>query len=105
MFKFCIRRWILRGSTLYAEVCQEDGKPIPGFTRDECRAVSADSTKQIVAWKNGDNLESLAGKPVRIKFYLTNSKIYAFWVSRNSDGVSGGATATGGPGLTGTWDT
>jgi len=87
---------------LYAEVCQEDGKPVAGFTRDECTPVSADSTKQLVAWKGGDSLESLAGRPVRFKFYLSNSKIYAFWVSQNQEGVSGGATAAGGPGLTDT---
>ncbi len=90
---------------LYAEVCGEDGRPMEGFSRDECQPVSADSTKQMVAWKNGDNLESLAGKMVRFKFYLTNSKIYAFWVSQNREGASGGATAAGGPGLTATWDT
>ena len=89
---------------LYAEVCQPNGKPIPGFTRDECLPISIDSTKQLVTWKDGDSIESLAGKTVRIKFYLTNSKIYAFWVSRNRDGVSGGATAAGGPGLSGNWD-
>ncbi|MEI8225576.1 MAG: glycosyl hydrolase family 32 [Bacteroidota bacterium] len=89
---------------LYAEVCQQDGKPVPGFTRDDCMPISTDSTKCLVEWKDKDNLESLAGKPVRLKFYLTNSKIYAFWVSQNSQGVSGGATAAGGPGLTGYWD-
>ncbi|MEA3477784.1 MAG: glycosyl hydrolase family 32, partial [Bacteroidota bacterium] len=92
------------GGRLYAEVCQQNGKPISGFTRDECLPISTDSTKQLVTWKDGDSLESLAGKPVRVKFYLTNSKIYSFWVSRNPDGVSGGATAAGGPGLTGNWD-
>ena len=89
---------------LYTEICQVDGRPIPGFTRNECLPISTDSTKQLVVWKNRDNLESLSEKPIRIKFYLTNGKLYAFWVSRTRDGASGGATAAGGPGLTGTWD-
>ena len=52
---------------LQAEVCTEYGKPMEGFSRDECQPVSADSTKQMVAWKNGDSLESIAGKTVRFK--------------------------------------
>ena len=90
--------------TFFAEVCQEDGKPIPGFAREDCLPMSVDSTKQIVAWKDGDNVESLIGKPIRFKFYLRNANLFSFWVSKNRQGASGGATAAGGPGLTGTWD-
>jgi hypothetical protein len=93
-----------RMGRLYAEICQPDGRPIPGFTRDDCIPVSTDSTKQMLAWKNGNPLDSIAGQPVRIKFYLTNAKIFAFWVSKSQRGESGGATAAGGPGLTGNWD-
>ena len=90
---------------LYAEVCQEDGTPVPGFTRHDCLPISTDSTKHLVAWKDRDSLESLAGKPLRLKFYLSKSKLYAFWVSPDRRGSSAGATAAGGPGLSGNWDT
>jgi len=90
---------------LYAEICTEDGKPIVGFTRNDCIPVSADSTKCIIKWKQNDSLHPLAGKPVRLKFYLTNSIFYAFWISQTDKGHSSGATAAGGPGLSGTWDT
>ncbi|GAC1528884.1 MAG: hypothetical protein NVS3B15_06930 [Sediminibacterium sp.] len=89
---------------LYAEACREDGKALPGFTRSDCLPISIDSTKFLVKWKDGDSLASLAGKPVRFRFYLNNAKIYAFWVSQNLHGTSGGATAAGGPGLKGNWD-
>lgn len=89
---------------LYVEVCQEDGKPLAGFTHSDCLPVRADSTKHLVVWKNGDSLESFALKPVRFKFYLANAKMYAFWVSQNRQGTSGGAIAAGGPGLKGYWD-
>ena len=89
---------------LYVEVCGEDGKALPGFTRNDCVPITSDDTKRLVTWKNGDSLESLSGKPVRLKFYLINAKIYAFWVSSNRNGASGGATAAGGPGLKGYWD-
>lgn len=89
---------------LYAEVCGEDGKPMHGFTYADCLPISTDSTKCLIVWKDKENLESLAGKAIRLKFYLTNSKFYAFWISTNRQGVSGGATAAGGPGLNGNWD-
>jgi hypothetical protein len=92
------------GGSLSAEVCRPDGQPLPGFTREDCIPVSTDSTKQLMAWRSTDSLESMAGKPVRLKFYLAKAKLYAFWVSQNLQGNSGGATAAGGPGLTGTWD-
>ncbi|MGI9457449.1 MAG: hypothetical protein ACR2NU_12870 [Aeoliella sp.] len=89
---------------LRVEVCQEDGRPIPGFSRDECRAFTGDSTKQRLTWRQREDLESISGQQVRLKFYLRRSRLYSFWVSRNQQGASGGATAAGGPGLSGTWD-
>ena len=90
---------------LYAEACDLEGKPIEGFTRDNCIPISANSTKQLVSWKDGDSVESLVEKPIRLKFYMNNAKIYSFWVSKNRKGVSGGAIAAGGPGFSGYWDT
>jgi len=87
-----------------AEICGHDGRPLAGFNCEDCMSLSADSTRQIVAWKNGESVESLAGRPVRFKFYLTNAKLYSFWVSKDLRGVSGGAVAAGGPGLSGYWD-
>ena len=87
-----------------AEVCQEDGKPLPGFTREDCLPISTDSTKVMVAWKDRNSLESFVGSRIRFKFYMTNSKLFAFWVSKNLQGASGGSTAAGGPGLNGNWD-
>ena len=89
---------------LTIEVCNVNGIPVQGFTRKDCLPLCVNSTKQIITWKNGNNLESLAGTPLRFKFYLTNTKIYAFWVSANRQGVSAGSTAAGGPGLTGNWE-
>ena len=89
---------------LRAEVCREDGRPIPGFTRDDCQTFTGNSTKQRLAWRGREDLASLSGQHVRLKFYLRRSQLYAFWVSRNSHGASGGATAAGGPGIRGTWD-
>ncbi|HWI90121.1 MAG TPA: hypothetical protein VNT20_02555 [Flavisolibacter sp.] len=85
-------------------LCDKDGNPIPGYTRQDCIPLKGDSTKRLVQWKNNQDIEALAGTPVRFKFYLVKGKIYSFWVSKGSDGASRGATAAGGPGLKGYWD-
>ena len=90
--------------SLSAEICHENGDILPGFARKDCIPASGDHTKINISWKNNTSLEKLAGKVIRIKFYLTNGKIYAFWVSKNTTGASNGATAAGGPSLSGTWD-
>ncbi|TWU40385.1 hypothetical protein Poly41_12170 [Novipirellula artificiosorum] len=58
----------------------------------------------MVQWKKGNSLEAIAGQDVRFKFYMTNGKLYSFWVSADENGKSGGAIAAGGPGFSGTWD-
>ena len=62
--------------------------------------VSADSTKHQIKWKRGTSLDSVIDGPVRIKYYITNSKRCSFWISQDASGKSGGATFA----VTGTWD-
>lgn len=87
-------------SKLAVELLDADGKVIPGFSNKECVVIrSTNKTKQIVMWKNNQNLESLVGKNIRIRFYLTNGDLYSFWLSPWKTGESRGYTAGGGPGL------
>lgn len=85
---------------LRVELLDEDGQIIPGFSKEDC-VVQTDlnATKQRIRWKSGKALASLAGKPLRIKFYITGGHLYAFWVSPWETGESRGYTAGGGPGL------
>lgn len=84
---------------LIAEVLNERGEVLKGFTKTDCVAVRADKTKQAVTWKTAE-LSIVAGKPLRLRFHLKNAKLFAFWVSREESGASGGYVGAGGPGLT-----
>jgi hypothetical protein len=90
---------------LLVEALDADGKVIAPFTRDNCTPMSVDSTIQPVRWRGADDLSSLAGKPVRFRFYLTQGQLYSFWVSPDASGASHGYVAAGGPGFTGLQDT
>jgi hypothetical protein len=88
-----------------AEVLDRGGRTQPRFTSGDCLPLRGDGTRLAVGWKEGDDLSSLAGKPVRFRFHLKNGKLYAFWVSPGRSGASGGYLAAGGPGYAGTRDT
>lgn len=89
--------------TLTADVLDEGGKVIKGFSAEDSETVSSDSTLQNLTWRGGD-LSGLAGKPVRFRFHLSNGRLYAFWVAPDPSGASRGYVAAGGPGFGGSID-
>lgn len=89
---------------MQVEVCSEQGEPIPGFTKGECRPLATDSTSEMVRWEGGRSLEGLTGRPVRFRFWLTGGDLYSFWTSGSARGESGGYVAAGGPGFGGPRD-
>lgn len=89
-----------RKSSLAVELLDADGNVVPGYSRADCIVMRAgDSTKRMITWKRHADVAALAGQTVRMKFYLTNAHLYAFWVSPWESGESRGYTAGGGPGL------
>lgn len=90
---------------LRVEVLDQAGKVIAPFSRRNCLPVRANRTLEAVRWRKGGDLSSLAGQPVKFRFYLKNARLYAFWVSAGRNGASRGYVAAGGPGFTGPVDT
>lgn len=85
---------------IQVELLDETGKAIPGYTKDDCEIITnINQTKKLVSWNKQKGLESLKGKTIRAKFYLTEGDLYAFWISPWETGESRGHTAGGGPGL------
>src|SRR5262249_13424204 len=68
------------GGELTAEVLDERGRVLAGFSRADCVPVRADKTRQQVTWKKG-NLAAAAGKTVKFRFHLKKARLYSFWVS------------------------
>jgi len=90
---------------LLAELLDQQNQPIEPFTKANCEPIQVDKTSVQVRWKGGEDLSSLAGRPVRIRFFLRKGSLYAFWVSPDRHGASYGYVAAGGPGLPGPVDT
>lgn len=86
-----------------AEVIGADGRVIAPFSRDNCMPVRGNHTRAAVTWAGG-SIEQLRGRPVKLRFWVDEGRLYAFWVSPWPTGESRGAVAGGGPGLPGIFD-
>lgn len=60
------------------EIQDAAGKPIPGYTLDECPRIFGDELERPVGWKNGADVSKLAGKPVRLRFVMKDADLFAF---------------------------
>ncbi len=67
------------GGAVAAEVLDESGRVIPGYGRKECRPVAADTTAGELTWAGNRNLSALAGRKVRVRFFLKQAHLYSFW--------------------------
>jgi hypothetical protein len=59
------------------EVQDAVGKPIDGFTADQCAEFFGDFLDRPVHWKDGKSFAELAGKPVRLRFIMKDADLYA----------------------------
>lgn len=65
------------------ELQEADGAPIPGFALADCDLVhTSNEINRQVTWNGRDDVGSLAGRPVRIRFSLRDSDLYAFQFQR-----------------------
>ena len=55
------------------------GKPYDGFAASQCdRIHTCNEINRTVTWQRNSDLSRLAGKPVRLRFVLSNCDLYAF---------------------------
>jgi len=60
------------------ELLDADGKPIPGFSKEDAGEIIGNEIKRIVSWKNNPSLSAISGQPVRLKFYLKDADLFSF---------------------------
>jgi hypothetical protein len=62
------------------EVLDEKGKVAPKLSKDDCQPMRADSIEHEVRWKDA-SIGDLRGKPVKLRFYLSNARLYAYRIA------------------------
>jgi len=65
-----------RGPTR-VELQDTGGKPLPGFTLDDCEPIAGDFIERVAAWKSGADLGKLAGQPVRLRFVMKDADLFS----------------------------
>ena len=63
---------------LKVEILGADHTPLPGYTFDEADTLSQTDFAAVATWKGGADVGALAGRPIRLKFYSKNVKLFAF---------------------------
>lgn len=66
-----------RSGMVKVELQDANGKAINGFALEDCQALKGDAIGMEARWKDGADLSSLAGKPIRIRFQLQNADLYS----------------------------
>ncbi|MBI4025575.1 MAG: hypothetical protein HY360_11390 [Verrucomicrobia bacterium] len=61
-------------------VLDETMHPVDGFNLNDCKPLNADFRMgTAVAWKKRSRLHTLAGKRIRLQFWLAHTDLYSFW--------------------------
>jgi len=60
---------------LQVELLDDAGKPLRGFTREDCPALKGDEAALAVRWKGGDTAPAAARQA---RFYLKRAFLYGF---------------------------
>ncbi|MBM4067700.1 MAG: hypothetical protein FJ271_01960 [Planctomycetes bacterium] len=67
-----------KGGSLVVEAIDDKGKSIPGFSSTDCKPITTDGIRHVVTWKGKTNCHLLQARPIRLRFHLTNAKLYSF---------------------------
>jgi len=66
------------GGFAQVEILDEQGQPIAGFAKDECEVICGNSVRWPVRWNGPRQIAELAGRPVRLRFVMRDSRLFAF---------------------------
>jgi hypothetical protein len=83
------REFVLEGNSLSVncqaagavrvEMAEYPGRPLPGFSAEECDPITGDHLSHPVTWRGGQgDLSELRGRPVYLRFRLEDASLWAF---------------------------
>jgi len=59
------------------ELLDEAGKPIRGYTAEDCDAFAGDNVAAVMMWRSSPDVQSLAARPVRLRFVMKDADVYS----------------------------
>ncbi len=70
------------GGSLKAEILDAEGKPIPGYTVDDCLPIKNDDITQVVRWNNHTELPDYKNS-LSIHFSIDKASLFGFYAGAN----------------------
>ena len=64
--------------SVQVEITDPEDHPLPGFALSDCPEIYGDEIDRVWAWEDGSDLSALIGKPVRLRFVLSDADVYSF---------------------------
>ena len=66
------------GGVTKVEIQDESGTPIKGFIEDDSDEINGNYIRVLASWKGSTDVSSLAGRAVRLRFVMRDTKLYSF---------------------------
>lgn len=70
------------GGSLKVEILDTLDVPVEGYKLLQSRAITGDQFAGTVFWENGSSLAKLAGKKIKLRFYIKGGNIYSYWIDK-----------------------
>jgi hypothetical protein len=86
------------------EVLDQQGAVVRGYSAADCVPIRGDSTRHAVAWNTHTTLEAVDRDVIRLRFVLSQSRLYSFWIADSAAARSRGYVGAGGPGFSNSSD-
>ena len=71
--------------SIRVEIQDESGQPISGFGAADCVEVIGNEIDRTVRWKSGSDVNTLAGKTVRLRFVMKDADLFALRFASGSE--------------------
>lgn len=66
------------GGLVRVELQDPTGRPVPGFTLDDCDPIYGDEIAGVVKWKTHSDLRALARRPIRLRFVMADADLFSW---------------------------
>ena len=72
------------------EILGGDGRAVPGFSLADADMMQGNFIRRTVTWAGSDDVSTLKGQPIRLRFVMREAKLYAFQFMQDEHQVQKG---------------
>jgi hypothetical protein len=76
--RLLVHSWGVTGARVKVEFCEREGKPLPGFTLEDCDGLSGEHLWSPMSWRGKSDVGSLRGQLLRVRFQLNRVRLHGF---------------------------